>query len=529
MRSQAILQAALLLAAVFTANALSIPNQLIRRQRLSTDIFNYAEIAAKASPELYPLQKRNTDDTVVVRLPYRGQFFEINLRPHTDLFAPSYPASNSVLSNAEFFTGFVTGFPNSIVRATKYSSGALEGSAVFGTQELDTLHFEGAEKFIGKKGAGQTIVYHSLDVKGRNGMSKRATQTTDDALNKLVDAIAAAVVEALQQQLKNITLTPTAAEPTASVEATSTAGEETESATAPEPTLAPSPNIPKTRTTKSGKTTTTAATRKTTSKSPATSSSVSRTSTTVTAKSTPTPNLKTCNLAAIATTSFAELHDSPHAYMASLISSVSSQFESQLGLRLAIKYTYAMSNATRLNITTSSDPMHAQTAINFANDVASAIPQINDDPSVCATFVFTSAPFQAPTIGVAYTNSLCTPKQYATSASDNNGRFTFSEYTSVVMHELGHVFGSEHDTEVSATLAKSEMCLPKNKFTMFPAIQTSSSNAHRFSECSIMQIKSLMDTTTSKCWMGEAAKAANASGNGVEQLVDPPAIKLAVD
>ena len=72
-----------------------------------------------------------------------------------------------------------------------------------------------------------------------------------------------------------------------------------------------------------------------------------------------------------------------------------------------------------------------------------------------------------------------------------------------IAHELGHNFGSDHDPNTAA-------CAPGgtdgNFIMYFSAVDGSRPNNNRFSNCSVANIRSVLESTKSSCFIGESER-----------------------
>ncbi|KAJ3047633.1 hypothetical protein HK097_011355 [Rhizophlyctis rosea] len=564
-----------------------IPNTVLRRRQLS-DIFDHVELVDDTFVPPEGLQRRSLNgNDQVIYIPYRGATLELNLNTHTSLFAADYTPP----SDTQFLTGTITGFLSSVVRVTLYPSGVLEGTAYisgslgaihlerankFGKDgKMLVYHSEDVkerrglmkrqetqsevdkqaalDKLLGALGEAVEVL-KQLNSAGPAGNATTTTTTSPKATATVPKATGApkSTGEAGEKETAEEDDKPKSAEPSKTSVRPGKATEARE-----EPTFQPTVKVVTTvikvipaptdlpvetptpvltpKETEVAKPTALPSSRAKSATAPTLSPSQPKSSTPtslppakvpISPEPQPTnPNLITCSLALISTPSFTTHHSDAIPYMLSLISSISLTFENQLGINLQVAQTHVLTSKN----TTYATPLRAMDAnvgIDYANNLAGSIAEIkNSAKDLCAVFVFTSEPFQSPTIGIAYTTSLCVPDKFATSATDLNSAFTFSEYSSVVLHELGHVFGSPHDTDPEI---QDEKCREgKDKFTMYPAIQKNSRNAHKFSECSVGMIKSNLRSKRGdrRCWTGGVQ---NVEGE-VEELVEEKGIVLAVD
>ncbi|KAJ3047258.1 hypothetical protein HK097_011702 [Rhizophlyctis rosea] len=507
---------------------------LLGRRGASTDLLHHGSFVADAIDRSGTLLKRAVDiDEFTVELSYRGIPLTLHLTPNTDLFAEGSNV-NDVNPN-DFLTGYIEGMPDSLVRASHDpAKGVIEGTAYLGRDDLGSLHFEAAAKFTDAPAGSKAVVYHDSDVKQRRGLAKREISDEDRRalMQSLLEALGKAIAD-WQASKANATATATGSaddatgttkldlptgnkffpvNPTAGgAQPTASAPSETSAAA---PTTAPvatttqaastarsNPTIRRTRnrtrTTSRAQPTATQAPAPTTARAPTATTSRPSAASPTTAAST----ANTCRIGVIAAQSFIQSNPGQNInqYMASLINDVSLHYERQLGVKFSIAHSHVASQSndptTLGNVLTRT--LSAQQAVDLANFAASRVPEIAQDQDLCAVFVFSSDAFEGSTIGVAYTDSLCESSAYATIATTGSGRQQLSraELTAVVMHELGHVFGANHDTEAPTRA----VCTPgSNRFTMYPAIQPNSANAHTFSQCSLEQIKGLMAQT--RCW-----------------------------
>jgi hypothetical protein len=126
-------------------------------------------------------------------------------------------------------------------------------------------------------------------------------------------------------------------------------------------------------------------------------------------------------------------------YMRSLFNEVSGHFTSQTGVQLVIKYLHVVKNpndASGLGVN-HQDP---SAAVSYINKGSKKIPGFNAE-DLCVVHILSSAKFTQQAVGVAFIGSLCSPGANAGISSDNYGKMSRTDFTSVIMHEIGHVFG----------------------------------------------------------------------------------------
>jgi hypothetical protein len=125
--------------------------------------------------------------------------------------------------------------------------------------------------------------------------------------------------------------------------------------------------------------------------------------------------------------------------MQSLFNEVSGHFYSQTGVSLRIKYMYVIKNpndGSGLGYNYA-DP---SSSVSYINSKSAKLPGFNAE-DLCVVHILSSAKFTQQAVGVAFIGSVCSPGANAGIASDNYGKLSRSDYTSVIMHEIGHVFG----------------------------------------------------------------------------------------
>ena len=78
-----------------------------------------------------------------------------------------------------------------------------------------------------------------------------------------------------------------------------------------------------------------------------------------------------------------------------------------------------------------------------------------------------------------------------------------------IAHELGHNFGSDHDPNTFA-------CAPGgtdgNFIMYFSAVDGSRPNNNRFSTCSIANIRPVLESSKSSCFIGESGVGLGSQG-----------------
>jgi hypothetical protein len=131
----------------------------------------------------------------------------------------------------------------------------------------------------------------------------------------------------------------------------------------------------------------------------------------------------------------------------------------------------------------------------ISRNTGNALKELNDDvmkvidtDDFCVVIVMTSIDFVGNAVGSGFIGTVCQSHANVAVITDQaqRGRPIGSrEVLSIVTHELGHVFGSQHDADGNNCGNEPE----DQRFVMFPSVQSSSVNGFGFSECSKQQIR----------------------------------------
>lgn len=175
---------------------------------------------------------------------------------------------------------------------------------------------------------------------------------------------------------------------------------------------------------------------------------------------------------------------------------VSGFYEQQLGIALQVDFNFVEKNHQSA-CGLASTPNDPSQVVPFVNKAAECLPNYPAQ-DLCISMVLTSVEFQETAVGVANVKAICLPGQNTGIASDSgvNGRLTRPEFLSVFMHEIGHLFGSQHDSP-GTTCGNVDA---NQRFVMFPSVQPDSSNKFVFSQCSLSAIQQTLSEPSHQCW-----------------------------
>jgi hypothetical protein len=151
-------------------------------------------------------------------------------------------------------------------------------------------------------------------------------------------------------------------------------------------------------------------------------------------------------------------------------------FTSQLGIEVQLVSTLAP-EAPSSPFLSSTNP---ESLLQVVSKLRSETPSLY---STGTTHLFTGSDLDGKTIGIAYMDAVC-GQRYAASLSELRDRGSWFDAL-VAAHELGHGFGSPHDSE-------GECAATPTTFLMAPTI----SGNDRFSQCSLNRIQTRMQTAT---------------------------------
>ncbi|KAJ3214403.1 hypothetical protein HK099_006888 [Clydaea vesicula] len=219
------------------------------------------------------------------------------------------------------------------------------------------------------------------------------------------------------------------------------------------------------------------------------------------------PLRPSCKAAVIADNSFFEQHkDEPEGveeFILSLMNEVSGFYQNQVGIPFTVDFVFASRNPNddlELN-SLPSDPQRIVPAVNRAAERINGL----DTKDFCIVITLTSKELSNNAVGVSFVGTVCSPNRNTAVITDINGSMPRLQLLSVIMHEIGHLFGANHDTG---------SCAPNNRnqrFVMFPSVQPSSVNLFKFSPCSLENIQYTLNNIDT-CFFNEKESG---RGNGI--------------
>ncbi len=189
----------------------------------------------------------------------------------------------------------------------------------------------------------------------------------------------------------------------------------------------------------------------------------------------------TIKVAEIATEADFEMHQSlgseinTNARIASILNGVDAVYQAQLGVRLSIVFSHVW--------TTVNDP-YTQTDIGDLLSAFGTYWNANFLPShpYDLAHLFTGQNLSGNVIGIAWLSQVCRNSRYG--LSEHVANSNIQNYSvPLVAHEMGHNFGSGHDTDCSST----------NRWIMCPSLNL---GANTFSPSSITQVNNFLASVT---------------------------------
>ncbi|KAJ3216955.1 hypothetical protein HK099_005669 [Clydaea vesicula] len=467
------------------------------------------------------LNKRSLDSDFKLNLHYRQVPLEITLQPKKNLLSKRLQdellTSNLEYSYEEkFFSGSIKNVPNSYVSLTKIGSN-FQGILNFGDLNFGPLFLETSEKFEDLKDSDTTIVYSINDINDnqfKRRIKMRFEKRQDSplfngaelSLEQLYEVVSGVVKEALVSPITSNPEEPLAdfgSEPTAEVPVEEPTEEQPDEQQPEEPIEIPieepveTPVEPEQPIEEPEQPI----------EEP--EQPIEEPEQPVQPEEVPRQG-PSCKAAVIADFSFFQNHkDEPEGietFILSLMNEVSGFYENQLGIPFSVDFIFASKNQnenSELN-NLPTDPESVVPAVNRAAEELNGL----DTKDFCVVAVLTSTEFQNSAVGVSFVGTVCSPNKNTAVITDTSGTMPRAQLLSVLMHEIGHLFGANHDEN---------QCVPQNKderFVMFPVIQPDSVNTFRFSPCSVEEIQNNLNSIDT-CFNNEKASG---GGNGNNRI-----------
>lgn len=199
-----------------------------------------------------------------------------------------------------------------------------------------------------------------------------------------------------------------------------------------------------------------------------------------------------CVMALIADNSYYRVHgEDSESIMMGHIASISGYYEQQLGIALAVSFTYIARGGDDYGFNLI--PNDADNVVEYINAAAAKIPGINSE-AMCIIATFSSSDLSDNAVGVSYVGTVCQPGGQTIIIQDRAGTMPKSEMSAVGMHEIGHSLGAGHDDPNGE-------CDPtpnSDHYVMYPTV-TKCDSMFTLSTCSITSIQSNLQKPEHQC------------------------------
>ncbi|KAJ3088003.1 hypothetical protein HK102_009805 [Quaeritorhiza haematococci] len=514
------------------------------------DYFHYAQVIEAPPSSLRRFVKRDLpNDEFEMDLPYRDFNLRLKLQPNEDLFAGRNLGDlHPTINPRHFLKGTVHNIPDSFVRLTIVGEeyDRVEGTIYLGSSDLGALHVDCASRYIHAHPNARMVVYHQLDVKNdrspraqalayvAGGLQKRDGGETGSKVH--ISPSTSADVESLLNQLfevlqngsnGTVMITSSLAGGTGVMSVVDQRTGKKTDVKVVNPNAQSKKGGPKSG---SGARSGSQSKNKNKNKNKPQAHAPTRKAAPKTkSPSTPPapkpqaakkPNGNICKVALLADKSFADAHRNEkggvQAYMASILNDISGFYSSQLGVGLNLAFSFVDTNGkSGCGLPVSGDVNKVVPAV---NRVAACIPGLNPKDK-CVIQLLSSNTLGGAAAGVSFVGTVCQNGANAGISTDRQGKIPRRDLTTILMHEIGHTFGANHDTAGSKC--------DQGKYVMFPAVQSGSPNMFKFSPCSLRDIQKNLQNPQKRCMFGgaqkvvvEEIKAGNETATAPNVIVD---------